>query len=84
MSSATMMILFVLLLGILGKSNVIAAAAAIMLILQFLRLQELFPVLEERGLELGWCFWSWPSWCPLRPDVYLPVKYSDPFLRFRG
>ena len=56
MSSATMMILFVLLLGILGKSNVIAAAAAIMLILQFLRLQELFPVLEERGLELGLVF----------------------------
>ncbi|MEW6663306.1 MAG: DUF441 domain-containing protein [Bacillota bacterium] len=56
MSSATLMMLFVLLLGILGKSNVIAAAAGIMLTLQFFRLQVFFPVLEERGLELGLVF----------------------------
>jgi uncharacterized membrane protein (DUF441 family) len=56
LSSATLMMLCVLLLGILGKSNVIAAAAGIMLTLQFFRLQTLFPVLEERGLEIGLVF----------------------------
>lgn len=56
MSSATGLMLLILLLGILGKSNVIAAAAGILLVLQFFSLQSLYPVLERRGLEVGLVF----------------------------
>jgi uncharacterized membrane protein (DUF441 family) len=54
--SPTIMLLGILILGIVGKSNIIAAAAGILLVIQFTNLQYLLPVLEKRGLELGLLF----------------------------
>lgn len=56
MTAATMLMLFILLLGIIGRSNVVAAAAAIMLLIHFTNLQRLFPIIERRGLEIGLLF----------------------------
>jgi len=56
MSAATLILLILMLLGILGRSNVIAAAAAILLLLQFTNLQKLYPLLERRALEAGLIF----------------------------
>ena len=53
MQSSTLLMLLIFLLGIWGKSSVIAAAAGILLVLQFANLQSLMPVLERRGLEWG-------------------------------
>ncbi|MHB1125600.1 MAG: DUF441 domain-containing protein [Bacillota bacterium] len=56
MSGSNVLLLSILILGIVGKSNIVAAAAAILLVIQFTNLQSLYPLLERRGLELGLLF----------------------------
>jgi uncharacterized membrane protein (DUF441 family) len=45
-----------LLAGIIARSNLIAAAAGILLIIKLTGLNFMFPLLERRGLELGLLF----------------------------
>lgn len=45
-----------LILGLLARSNLVAAAAAVLLMLRFTRLNFLLPVLERRGVEIGLLF----------------------------
>jgi len=49
-------IILILVLGILGKSDIIAAAAAILLVIDYVNLERFLPTLERRGLELGLLF----------------------------
>ncbi len=56
LNNATIGLLVLLLLGIWARSNLVAAAAAILLVIRFTRLSFLFPVLERRGVELGLLF----------------------------
>lgn len=56
MQSSMILMLLILILGIWGKSNVIAAAAGILLVLQFTNLHLFLPILERRGLEIGLIF----------------------------
>lgn len=53
MNTSTLILLLVMVLGIIGRSNVIAAASAVLLLLQFTNFQRFFPVLERRALEAG-------------------------------
>lgn len=43
-------------IGIIARSNLIAIAACVLLILKFSRLNFIFPLLERRGLEVGLLF----------------------------
>ncbi|MCL4442260.1 MAG: DUF441 domain-containing protein [Firmicutes bacterium] len=45
-----------ILIGILGKSNILATSACVLLVVKLTRLNSLFPILERRGLELGLLF----------------------------
>jgi len=45
-----------LLIGIIARSNLIATAACLLLILKFTNIKFVFPLLERRGLELGLLF----------------------------
>ncbi|NLL18077.1 MAG: DUF441 domain-containing protein [Clostridia bacterium] len=49
-------LLGILLLGMFGRSNVVAMAAGILLVVKFARLDHYLPLLERRGLELGLLF----------------------------
>ncbi|NLY11926.1 MAG: DUF441 domain-containing protein [Firmicutes bacterium] len=49
-------LLIVLLIGVITKNNVLAAAAGIVLVLNFLNLQRFYPLIEVRGVELGLLF----------------------------
>jgi uncharacterized membrane protein (DUF441 family) len=42
--------------GIIGRSNILATAASVLLILKLTHLERFFPTLERRGLELGLLF----------------------------
>ncbi len=56
LNNATIGLLALLILGIWARSNLVAAAAAILLVIRFTRLTFLFPVLERRGVEVGLLF----------------------------
>jgi len=49
-------LIILLLLGLVARSNLVAAAATILLMLRFTRMTFLLPVLERRGVELGLLF----------------------------
>ncbi|MFZ5632843.1 MAG: DUF441 domain-containing protein [Bacillota bacterium] len=50
------MLVALLLIGIVARSNLIAIAACVLLILRFSNLHFVFPILERRGLEAGLLF----------------------------
>ncbi|MCL6612337.1 MAG: DUF441 domain-containing protein [Peptococcaceae bacterium] len=50
------MLVVLLLVGIMARSNLISIAACILLILRFSNLNFIFPLLERRGLEVGLLF----------------------------
>ncbi|MFZ5596462.1 MAG: DUF441 domain-containing protein [Bacillota bacterium] len=50
------MLVALLLVGIAARSNLIAIAACILLILRYSNLNFVFPVMERRGLEVGLLF----------------------------
>lgn len=56
MPQVNWIIILILILGILGKSDIIAAAAAILLVIDYVNLERFLPILERRGLELGLLF----------------------------
>lgn len=56
LSTANVGLLVLLCLGIWARSNLVAAAAAILLAIRFTRLTFLFPMLERRGVEVGLLF----------------------------
>jgi len=45
-----------ILIGLVGKSSILATAACILLIMKLLNLQTFFPLVERRGLEIGLLF----------------------------
>ncbi len=49
-------LLFILILGIWARSNIVAASAAILLGIRFMRMTSLYPVLERRAVEIGLLF----------------------------
>lgn len=50
------MLVGLIIIGLLGRSHIIATAASILLILKLTSLERFFPAVERRGLELGLLF----------------------------
>lgn len=53
---ADLVIVVLIVVGLLGRSPIIATAASFLLILKLLHLERLFGSIERRGLELGLLF----------------------------
>ncbi|AEF94114.1 UPF0756 membrane protein yeaL [Desulfotomaculum nigrificans CO-1-SRB] len=56
MQSGEITMIILLLVGLAARSNLISTCACILLVLQFTKLDFLFPYLETHGLELGLLF----------------------------
>ncbi|HPU35302.1 MAG TPA: DUF441 domain-containing protein [Bacillota bacterium] len=54
--SGVNMLVALLLIGIMARSNLIVTAACLLLIAKFTNLKFVFPLLERRGLEMGILF----------------------------
>lgn len=50
------MLVGLIIIGLLGRSHIIATAASILLILKLTSLERFFPTVERRGLEFGLLF----------------------------
>lgn len=55
-STETIGLIVLLILGLAARSNLVAAAATILLMLRFTRMTFLLPILERRGVEIGLLF----------------------------
>lgn len=73
-----------ILVGILGKSNILATAACILLVIKLTRLYSLFPILERRGLELGLLFLMISVLVPFATGKVQPKEILGSFLTLSG
>ncbi len=55
-TTETLGLLALIILGLAARSNLVAAAATILLMLRLTRLNVVLPVLERRGVEIGLLF----------------------------
>ncbi|WP_258535702.1 DUF441 domain-containing protein [Bacillus sp. 03113] len=55
-SSSEFALVILILIGLIGRSPIIATAASLLLVLKLSSLDRLFPMIERRGLELGLLF----------------------------
>jgi uncharacterized membrane protein (DUF441 family) len=49
-------LIVLIIIGLVGRSNIIATAASFLLILKLIHLERFFPTVERRGLEFGLLF----------------------------
>lgn len=84
MNASTLILLLIMILGILGRSNVIAAASAILLLLQFTDFQRFFPLLERRALEVGLICLVVSVLIPFSSGRVTPVEIGRSFISWRG
>lgn len=56
MATARVILLLLMALGVAARNSLIVTAAGVVLIMQVLRLDRFFPMLEKRGLEAGLIF----------------------------
>lgn len=63
------LLISILILGILAKSNVTAAAATVLLLIKFFNLERFLPLVERRSLEVGLLF--------LNLAVLIPMMLND-------
>ncbi|ABO50203.1 protein of unknown function DUF441 [Desulforamulus reducens MI-1] len=68
MYSGEMTMVILLLIGLVAQSNLIAICASVLLIVQFSKMDFLFPYLETHGLELGLLFLLLSILVPIATD----------------
>ncbi|WP_200760828.1 DUF441 domain-containing protein [Effusibacillus dendaii] len=56
MMTGELILVFLIVIGIIGRASILATAASVLLILKLTNLQRYFPMLERRGLEIGLLF----------------------------
>lgn len=54
--SGEIMLVILIIVGLIGRSPIIATAASILLVMKLTSLERFFPTMERRGLELGLLF----------------------------
>ncbi|NLW23761.1 MAG: DUF441 domain-containing protein [Clostridia bacterium] len=78
------LLLFLILVGILGHSNVLATSACVLLVLKLTRLQHYFPLIERRGLEIGLLFLMLSVLVPFANDNISLKDILKSLLSWRG
>ncbi|MBS4022511.1 MAG: DUF441 domain-containing protein [Dethiobacter sp.] len=66
--SGFIFISIIFILGVAGRSNAVAFAAGILLLMKLLNAKSLLPLLEERGIEIGLLFLMIAVLVPLAID----------------
>lgn len=83
MSGESILVILIL-IGILGKSNIIATSACILLVLKLTNLQSLYPLLERRGLEAGLLFLNISVLVPFAAERISLQEISGSFITLSG
>lgn len=83
-STQTVGLVLLLVLGIIARSNLVAASAAILLGLYFTRLTFVFPILERRGVETGLLFLTMAMLVPFATGKITLHEIAKGFLTLPG
>lgn len=78
------LLVILILIGIVGRSNIIATAACILLVLKLFNLHQFFPILERRGLELGLLFLTISVLVPFATGQVSVKDISNSFITLSG
>ncbi len=77
-------LLSLIIIGILGKSSVLATSSCILLVIKLTRMYSLFPLLERRGLELGLMFLMISVLVPFAKGSISPAEIAGSFTSVTG
>ncbi|WP_418792470.1 DUF441 domain-containing protein [Phosphitispora sp. TUW77] len=77
-------LLSLIILGILGKSSIMAASSCILLVIKLTRMYSLFPLLERRSLELGLMFLMISVLVPFATGKVSPEEIFGSFTSITG
>jgi uncharacterized membrane protein (DUF441 family) len=73
MNGETLLVVLII-IGLIGRSPIIATAASLLLILKLVHLERYFPAVERRGLEFGLLFLTMAVLVPFASEK---VTYKD-------
>lgn len=65
--SGDIILVALIIIGIAGRSPIIATAACVLLVVKLVHLDRYLPAIERRGLELGLLFLTFSVWFLLLP-----------------
>jgi len=82
--NGTILLVLLIIIGLIGRSNIITSAACILLIIKLLSLQRFLPSLERRGLELGLLFLTIGVLVPFASDKITPRQMLSVFTSWPG
>lgn len=83
MSGETVLVVLIL-IGILGRSNIIATSACLLLVLKLTNLEKFYPLLERRGLEMGLLFLTISVLVPFASGKVSFQEITSSFLTISG
>lgn len=83
-NSATIGLIFMMLLGLWARSNLVASSAAILLVILLTRTTFLFPILEHRGVEIGLLFLTLGMMVPFAVGRVTLPEISQSFTTLPG
>lgn len=84
MTTATIGLLILLILGLWAQSTLVAASAAILLVIRLTRAQFLFALLEHRGVEIGLLFLTMAMLVPFADGRVKPGEIWQYFWSLPG
>lgn len=68
------LLVILIIIGLIGRSHIIATAASVLLILKLVHLDRYFPTVERRGLEFGLLFLTMAVLVPFASEK---ISYKD-------
>ncbi len=72
-----LLLVLLIVIGLIGRSPIIATAASLLLILKLTHLERFFPAVERRGLEIGLLFLTIAVWSPLPPAASPSKRFLE-------
>lgn len=79
-----LLLVILIIIGLVGRSHIIATAASLLLILKLTSLERFFPAVERRGLELGLLFLTMAVLVPFANDKIGWKEISPLFTSWAG
>lgn len=82
--SGELLLVLLIIIGLVGRSHIIATAASFLLILKLTSLERFFPAVERRGLELGLLFLTMAVLVPFANEKIGLKEISPLFTSWTG